>query len=200
MKLLKGTRCYLAGPVDNDENADSWRNQITSSLLVPLGITVYDPLVKAEWMTDKTKVNPRLYYEHLYSGEIARQEYVFDALAELRAVCMAAVSAAEFIICHLPKTTFTWGTIDEIQHMRKSNKPVFFHAPDGVPSTWGLEQFAKPYNWEQVFFKNWHDLTEHILQIDNGEVELDPIQWFSVAHEQDKLKLWNFTRSLAASR
>lgn len=196
MNILKGSRVYLAGAVDNDPHAKNWRASLTEDLLKPLGITVYDPLVKPYWMSDVANINPRLYYTYLESDQ-SKQQLVFNALGEIRKVCLAAVAASDFMICHLPRSTFTFGTMIELDRHYLANKPVFFHCPEGIPSTWALDQFSDCNTWKEIFFSNWNDLCGHIRKINNGKINLDPIKWFSIAHRLDELSIWISTESQA---
>lgn len=193
MDILRNSRVYLAGPVDNDAQARGWRRSITEDLLEPLNIIVYDPLVKPAWMSDNTRINPRLYNTYLYSNELPKERIVFDALKEISEVCMAAVTSADWVICHLPRSIFTFGTIVELDRTSLRNKPVLFHCPEGVPSTWALEQFSSIANWKDTFFPDWDSLYGHIRKINNGRVDLDPIKWFSISHDKDDLPIWTYT-------
>jgi len=193
MNILKGARTYLAGPVDNDAQARGWRRSIKEDLLDPFGIITYDPLVKPYWMSDNSKINPNLYFKYLYSGEVVKEQMVFDAMKEISAVCLAAAAAADFIVCHLPRSIFTMGTIVELDRASISNKPILFHCPEGVPSTWALNQFSSVETWKETFFNDWDSLHGHLRKIDSGRVKLDPIKWFSIAQAKDDLEIWKFT-------
>ena len=182
MGLLTNARAYLAGPVDNANDPSGWRNQITS-FLKSYNIYVYDPLVKAKWLPETTKVHPSEYYKTLYEPEETNSTIhdTFDGLGAVRKMCHAHVSACDFIICHLPKL-FTFGTIAELERASQMGKPVLFHVPDGIPSTWSLHQFADPDNWKKTFFDNWRDLKDHISRINNGDEQIDPYKWVHISY------------------
>ena len=61
MNRLKGTTAYLAGSVDHHEDPRKWRKEVARNLLQPLGIGVYDPLVKPGWMCSQAKTSPGRY-------------------------------------------------------------------------------------------------------------------------------------------
>lgn len=181
MNLLAGTRVYLAGPVEHDAKATSWRDAITPWLR-KMGVTVYDPLVKPTWLDPICKLPPALYRQAL-SGEIngLTKAQVFEANTIMRRLCLAYVSSADWIIVYHPKM-FTVGTFEEIFLGANIQKPTFFCAPDGIISTWALPVFATPDNHEKVFFPNWDSLKQHIDKLDSGDEPMDPFKWVSVCY------------------
>jgi hypothetical protein len=180
--LLAGTRAYLAGAVEHDKGAKSWREQITERLK-PYAVQVYDPLVKPSWLPEICKKDPSLYRPALMGGhdEILSKQDVYDANVDVRKLCLAHVAAADWIICYMP-IKYTAGTFEEIYLAQKLNKPVFFMIPDGIPSTWMLPMFCTPETQDRVFFKDWDSMFKYIDQIDSGTVEIDPYQWVSIMY------------------
>ena len=176
MGKLYGSSCYLAGPVDRDPRAIDWRKSITKDLLKPLGIKVHNPLVKPLGvMCDNAYVDPSLYYAALDGNGDMTIEEVFEAMDDVRNLCISQLNASDFVICHLPKIS-TFGTIVELDRADLINKPVLFHCPDGV-STWAISQFSDPSNWNLIFSNTWEELSDLIHEIDKGGVEIDPLKW-----------------------
>lgn len=192
MNLLANTRVYLAGAVEHDKGAKSWREQITERL-EPFHVQVYDPLVKPLWLPEICKKDPSLYRPALAGNcpELSKQD-VYDANVDVRKLCLAHVAAADWIICYMP-IKYTAGTFEEIYLARQLNKPVFFMIPDGVPSTWLLPLFTTPEGQDLVFFKSWDAMFEHINKLDQGITAMDPYKWVSVMYprgvEDAKAKL-----------
>lgn len=179
--LLAGTRVYLAGPVEHDAKATSWRDALTPWLR-ERGITVYDPLVKPTWLDPICKLDPPLYRKALV-GQVdgLTKAQVFEANTIMRRLCLAYVSSADWIIVYHPKL-FTVGTFEEIFLGANIQKPTFFCAPDGIISTWALPVFSTPENHEKVFFPNWDTLQQHVVKLDSGEEKMDPFKWVSVCY------------------
>lgn len=178
MDLLKDSRVYLAGAVDNDENRQTWRDDI-SIFLKKLGVHVYDPLVKPKWLSKSTKVDPSNYFKAFDDG--SNIDEVFKSMDEIRTICLAHVAASDFIICHMPMI-FTVGTISELERAVQMNKPVLFHCPEKMPpSTWAL-QHATSETFKQHFFKDWNSLKTHLRCVNSGIVKLDPMKWIHIAY------------------
>ena len=190
MNLLKNTSCYLAGPVEHDKKATSWRQDV-ASFLSARSVRSYDPLIKPPWLDDICHVDPSLYKKAL-DGETQVDEIngktieikpsdVIEANHMMRVACMRIVHAVDWVICYLP-IKFTVGTFEEIFEAIRVGKPVFFCCPNGIPSTWILSAVARNMNErERYFFEDWDSLKEHIVSIDMGLVKLDPVKWMFLA-------------------
>lgn len=179
--LLANTRVYLAGAVEHDKGAKSWREQITERLK-PWSVQVYDPLVKPLWLPEICKKDPAIYRPALAgnSTELTKQQ-VYDANVDVRKLCLAHVAAADWIICYMP-IKYTAGTFEEIYLAQQLNKPVFFMVPDGIPSTWMLPMFTTPDQQDRVFFKDWDSMFGYLENINNGELNIDPYKWVSIMY------------------
>jgi len=187
MGILHGTRCYLAGPVDHDPDASQWRITITE-VLKTMEIGSFDPLVKPDWLHDFAHADPPYYYRGLAEGG-PLLDRTYEAMTDIRRVCMAQVAASDFMICHLPKR-FTFGTIMELKLFDEMDKPVFIHSPDGIPSTWAFHQFSDPKTMKDVFYPDWESLIEKLKLIDTGTIELDPFQWISISYFKPDVARW----------
>lgn len=179
--LLANTRVYLAGAVEHDKGAKSWREQITERLK-PFSVQVYDPLVKPLWLPEICKKDPSLYRPALAgNSEVLTKQQVYDANVDVRKLCLAHVAAADWIVCYMP-IKYTAGTFEEIYLAQQLNKPVFFMIPDGVPSTWMLPMFTTPENQDRVFFKDWDSMFGYLEGINSGEFNIDPYKWVSIMY------------------
>lgn len=179
--FLAGTRVYLAGPVEHDPGAVSWRQKITDRL-TPFGVTVYDPLVKPTWLDPICKLNPQLYRQALSgkSNELTVAQ-VHEANIMMRRLCMKFVTSCDWIICYHPKT-FTVGTFEEIFKAAELDKPVLFCAPDGILSTWALPVFSTPETQDKVWFNSWDSMFEYLTRLHNGDEKADNIKWMPVTY------------------
>ena len=63
MNYLRGSSVYLTGAIDHSDDPRGWRKKITRELLLPMGVRVYDPLVKPSWLSPAARTNPSLYYD-----------------------------------------------------------------------------------------------------------------------------------------
>jgi hypothetical protein len=185
MNLLANTRVYLAGAVEHDKSAKSWRELLTEKL-EKFHVVVYDPLVKPAWLPADCKADPSI-YRPVLAGKADElhttltPERVYKANEAIRKLCLAHVASADWIICYMP-IKFTAGTFEEIYLAHQLNKPIFFMIPDGIPSTWMLPMFTSPADQKETFFDNWDLMFEHINNIDKDKVELDPYKWVSIEY------------------
>lgn len=180
MNKLNGLSCYLAGPVEFDQNAHDWRNTL-SERLIKFNLKIYNPLIKPKWLNDACKVDPQVYIKVLNgnsqivnspSGEMLLTKDVVEVAAkELRRLCMKMVTSSDFVICNAPRK-YTSGTWDEIYFANDADIPVLFCAPDGIPATWMISRFPS-----SAFFKNWDELMNYIENVDNGTIDVDLFQW-----------------------
>lgn len=163
--MISGLRAYLAGPVENSDDAVSWRLDM-SNFLRQLGVVVYDPLIKPDWFPENCKIDPKAYKNVINSVEPSASAIIdtFEATSFLRKACLKMVSSCDFVICYMPKM-FTAGTFEEIYLAGNLDKPVLFCMPDGIVSTWVLPIFADEYNYNNVYFKSWADLKSYLARI-----------------------------------
>ena len=191
MNLLKDTRCYLAGPVEHDNGASSWRKEL-AQFLSELGVKVYDPLIKPPWMPSICRVEPSLYFKAM-KGEstiirtgderdIINKKTTIRANQMMREACMRIVGAVDWLICYLP-LQFTAGTFEETYEALRVNKPVLFCCPDGIPSHWVLA--ATLLEDEEAFLLNWSQVQNRIRAIDQGRMKLDPLKWMFLSWHRE---------------
>jgi len=193
MGLLENTRCYLAGPVEHDEAATSWRQDV-AAFLSELNIKSYDPLIKPPWLDPICHVGPPAYRKAIEHGPqhetldgrliLVTEKAAIDANHMMRVADLRIVHAVDWIICYLP-IKFTSGTFEEIYEALRVGKPVYFCCPNGIPSTWLLAAAARDDDYKEYFFNDWESLKQHILEIDKGCVPLDPIKWIFMAWRKE---------------
>jgi nucleoside 2-deoxyribosyltransferase len=176
MNTLKDTRCYLAGPVEHDPSATSWRHEV-AEFLSELDVKVYDPLKKPPWLDKTCHADPSIYRKAML-GESTEMtaEQVIEANHMMRVADLRIVHAVDWLICYLP-IKFTAGTFEETYEALRVGKPVFFCCPEGIPSTWLLAAAARGDDYQEYFFPSWEHMKAHIRKIDMGSVPLDPIKW-----------------------
>jgi hypothetical protein len=193
MNTLQNTRCYLAGPVEHDESATSWRQEV-AEFLSGLGVKSYDPMIKPPWLDKICHVGPPSYRKALEHGPqredlcgetiIINEEASIKANHMMRIADLRIVHAIDWLICYLP-VKFTAGTFEEVYEALRAGKPVFFCCPEGIPSTWLLAAAAREDDYKEYFFPDWASLKTHLLEIHKGHVKLDPIKWIFLAWREE---------------
>ena len=193
MNLLRETRCYLAGPVEQvDSNeAISWRHEM-ASFLSGIGVKVCDPLLKPPWLPAACHADPGVYIPIvegtqapiIHDGEEITPYVAIKANHQVRVVDLRLVHAVDWIICFLPKK-FTSGTFEEVYEGLRVGKPVLFCCPDGIVSTWLLTAVTNRLDYRHYFFPDWARLKRYVLEIDKGQIKLDPIRWIFLAWRKE---------------
>lgn len=198
MGLLNGTSVYLAGAVDHAADPRKWRREITNDLLHPLGIKVYDPLIKPSWFNkhypqvigDDPALDFLGYKQFLDDPESISeddQEAVWRRMGGIRELNLRCVNACDFLIINLPKQ-FTWGTPEEAVVAAGTGKPLFYILPDGpTTSTWLPVQAYYSYKeFCKCTFKSFEELFEHLRGIDSGDVTVDTLRWIFLEYFSDE--------------
>lgn len=174
--LLQNTKVYLVGPVEFSSDGVSWREDM-GAFFNNMGVKVYDPLKKKSFYPERALGNPKEWYD-LPPSEIGdTAKFIVD-------VCYRFAHDCDFMVVNLPRE-FTVGSIDEIKIAATAKKPIFIVNKDGIPSTW-LMGLYDHHKWDDIFFKDWGSLKEHIRLIDNGEKQVDPLDWIFLSYFQEK--------------
>tara|TARA_R100001244_G_scaffold25113_2_gene25484 strand:+ start:131707 stop:132333 length:627 start_codon:yes stop_codon:yes gene_type:complete len=187
LNKLRGTSAYLAGPVDHAENPNGWRSVITKDLLDPLGIKAYNPLVKPSWLSKRAKLDPKIYMDDMKAlvteGYLSHD--VWNGMREIRDFCKRQVNAADFVIVHHPKK-FTTGTFEEIKIAVDALKPILFHLPDGLASTWLPVQYTiDPADFAKNAFQTWEELYAYLARVDSGDEKVNNFRWIFANYHSD---------------
>jgi hypothetical protein len=190
VNLLRGSKAYLAGPVDQSNDPVSWRTKVRTELLEPMGILTYDPLIKPSWMPYEGKLPVSKYKDYLnkaQEGPIPESNMPWSGMAECRRMCLRMVSSADFVICYLPKQ-FTIGTFEELTLANQQGKPILVVTPEPLNTTWlpvmlsgSCEDWLTSHQ-----FNTWEALYEFIARIDNDEwVSVDIYKWLFASYFSD---------------
>lgn len=184
MGLLQGSTVYLAGAIEHENSPTSWRERIKRELLWPLGIKVYDPLVKPSFMSALAKGSP-VEYRSMLKADPGR-EIVWPALAEIRDIDRQFAYACDFMICNMP-LKFTVGTFEELTIAASCNKPVLVFSPDGIISTWLPPMLARSSTefFDHVHFGQLYQLHEYVQQVDAGIAKVDKLKWIFLTYFND---------------
>ncbi len=165
---LKGTRCYLAGSIEN--GAGEWRETVKRALN-DLGIVWLDPLCKTLQFaaeTPHTQSQLKQLRDEGASGVVAAR------MAPIRAVDLRMVDVADFVIARIDASVPTWGTCEELNRAHVlQNKPVLVLVASGLETTplWLYDMLDS-----QHFYKSLDDIESYLRFVDN-----QPKDWLAAA-------------------
>ncbi len=192
MGLLNGTSVYLIGSVDHHKNPRGWRKEIADKLLHPLGVKVYDPLVKPSWFQEKYPIpDPSNDFEFLKTVMKSPNEFseslkqaAENRMNGVRELCLRMTHDCNFIICSMPKK-FTVGTMEELGVAAAAKKPILLYLPDGADtSTWLPAQLNKScfYEFYDDSFATMNALYDRVRLIDSGDVDVNSLEWLFLSY------------------
>lgn len=175
MGLLSNTRVYLAGPVEQDNDPNGWRNSIKGRLN-ELGIICWDPLDKPVWIDRSfTGVAQRADKHELVKlsgcGSAFAHNSVYARNVEIRRVALRLASAADFVICKIGGPTV--GTFEELALAKTCLKPVLFFGE--IDSSWRCVQFLS--NGYTAFHPTMDALLEYLNDVDKTINSVSPVDW-----------------------
>ena len=175
MGYLAHTKCYLVGPIEHDKffGAD-WR-QAAIEELSDLGVIVYNPLDRPEWMEHISPYIPSAVsrdevLKRIASNDTESHKYVL-AQEFVRHICLRYVHSCDFVLCYLPNSK-TFGTTEELVIAHQARKPIIMVCPDNVPSLW-IYDLVK----DQYVFKDLRESLLFLNQINHGETKLEILKW-----------------------
>jgi hypothetical protein len=172
MNKLKGSVCYLCGPIDYaDDLGTGWRKQIIPELR-KMGMFILDP-------TNKPVMYQNLYEDaenHEHRRKL-KEAGKFDELHEsgklIRTFDLRCCDKADCIIVHWDISIPMTGTAEELFISNKSKKPVLVFCKQGrykVPD-WLYWTLPPKY-----IFENAQDIVSYLHKVDRGE-EIDNARW-----------------------
>ena len=150
---LVNAKCYLSGPIENDDPNHNWRIEPTKVLSERFGVKVFDPFSdpKQQWVPTLVKARDERDYETM--ATVAR-DFVSKDLIE--------VEQANFLVGYLPKGVATTGTHHEIIFSSNNKKPTLLVCPQGKQhvSLWY-------YGWipHTCMFGSWDDLYVYLQEV-----------------------------------
>ena len=155
MGYLAGSRGYLGGPIENDQQPD-WRIGPKKVLREEFGVNVVDPNEdeKQQWATSLQKARDECDYEEM--KRIATQFVQKD---------LTLVSKMDLVVSYLPYKVATTGTHHEIINSSNNKTPTLLVCPQG-------KQFIPLWYYgfipHECMFGSWDDLYEYLREVDAG--------------------------------
>lgn len=165
MTVLKNKRCYLSGPIENDETPqDNWRTEPKKVLVEEFEIDLFDPFddPKQQWVNPLIEARSKKDYNMM--SEIANKFVRKD-------LCM--VDRSDFIIAQLPYKLATTGTHHEIINSVNAKKPTILVCPQG-------KEFVPLWYYgfipHEMMFGSWNELYAYLRQVNEG-LHKDEKRW-----------------------
>ena len=143
--------CYLAGPVEFDnDNGKNWREDI-SKKLKEINIIALNPMIKPDWLLNDNDKNPGSYAinisKNIFSDNNIKINNDIEELINIRLYCMSLINMSDFTICRLTKT-ITAGTYEELGIIKTQNKPVFILSPNEWVPGWVYSMFPNTFYYD----------------------------------------------------
>lgn len=153
---LRGARCYLSGPIENDSQSHNWRIEPTKVLIERFGVNLFDPFndPKQQFVPELKKAREEKNYQKMV--EIAKNFVSKD---------LTMVERSDFLISYLPKGVPTTGTHHEIIFSSNNKKPTLLICPQGkefIP-LW-YYGFIPP----EAMFGSWEEVYTYLDEVNNG--------------------------------
>ena len=171
--MLKGLRCYLAGPIDHaDDDGVGWRKDM-GNWLKKQGVIVFDPCNKpVSYQKYKEIEEEKVKMMALKSNgrffELAKR------MKEIVHIDLRMVDISDMVIVYLDPKIQMFGTIHELLNSLHQRKPtlVVVEGGRGEASNWlfGIMDF-------NFMFDSFDDLYEFLALIDTGAIEADLSRW-----------------------
>ena len=157
MNKLRGSRCYLSGPMEvTGDGGAGWRQELTP-FLQGLGVVVLDPCDKPIDIVVEAPVR----WKRL------RAEGKFDALSKeirvLRHVDLRMVNNSDFMIVNMNNDIRTTGTWEEICLANQQKKPIVMRIAQGKRKL-GLWFFGQLRH--EMIFGNWSSVKAYLKAVD----------------------------------
>ncbi len=161
---LAGKRCYLSGPIENDNLGHNWRTEPKKVLVKKFKIDLFDPFLDPKQNLTGELLEARDKKDYVTIVRIAKGFVRKD---------LAMVDRADFLIAYLPYKVPTTGTHHEIINSNNTKKPTLLVCPQGkeyVP-LW-YYGFIPP----ECMFGCWDELYTYLKEVDKG-LHMDNNRW-----------------------
>lgn len=155
MSYLKGSRAYLSGPIEFDEEKD-WRIAPTK-FMESRGVRVFDP------HSDPKQQKWEDYQKARASQDFKKMRKIGKSFVRKD---LGIVDRADFVVAYLPYKVPTTGTHHEIINSCNAKKPTLLVCPKGkefIP-VWYFG-FVRP----KYMFGSWEALYEYLDGVDRGD-------------------------------
>ncbi len=173
MNLLKDSRVYLCGGMENcPDNGVQWRARL-KPFLRSLGIKIFDPTEKPINIGSE-KLEDRNYHQLL------RRHLDYEAMAEvskiIRGVDLRMIDIVDFLVVNIDTDISTCGTWEELFLANSQKKPILVYIKQGKHQAPFWLFGTIPH---RNIFGSWDETENYIRQIDNGYITDDRFYLFN---------------------
>jgi hypothetical protein len=167
MGRLKGTRIYLAGPIDRvSDNGVGWRNSITP-FLHDLGVQVFDPCNKPISIGLENAENRKY-------RQILKEEGKFEELAKeiklLRIIDLRMSDLSDFLIVYINTDIHLCGTYEELFWANRLKRPILVFCEQGIR---GIPDWLFGVLPWKMFFNNLEEIKDYLQKLDNINIPVE---------------------------
>jgi nucleoside 2-deoxyribosyltransferase len=158
MNNLRDKRCYLSGPIENDNTSVNWRVEPSKVLKEGFGIDLFDPFSdpKQQWVPALKQARE--------SGDSQTMVKIAKLFVR-KDLCM--VDRADFTIAYLPYKVPTTGTTHEIINSNNAKKPTLLVTDSPNISYIPLWYFG--FISTEFMFAGWNALYIYLEAVDRGK-------------------------------
>lgn len=171
--MLRGLRCYLAGPIDHaEDDGVGWRLEM-GKWLKKKGVIVFDPCDKPVTYTKYKEIEEEK-EKMMALKSNGRYFELTKRMKEIVHVDLRMVDISDMVIIYLDPNTQMFGTIHELLNSLHQRKPTLVVIEGGrsEASNWlfGIMDF-------NFMFDSFEDLYEFLTLIDTAAIEADLSRW-----------------------
>lgn len=172
MQRLRGTRCYLVGPMDQCPNGGvQWRQELTPWLR-SFGVTVLDPTCKPIDICPET---PEARSKLGSLKEAGDYDPYSKEIKLLRCVDLRMIDVSDFIIAHIDTSITMCGTWEEITTANRSKKPILVHCVQGKSQCPGWLFGMIPHDY---IFDSWWQVKDRLAWINSNAPQGLDKRWY----------------------
>ncbi len=167
---LHGCRVYLSGNIENANDPNIWRDELTVELN-KMGIVCLNPL--KDTFIGAFKEN-RKFFEKLKDlmkrGELDKVHNLMKPIVQKD---LRMVDISDFSIFNIDVDSPTWGTTHEFIQNGQQRKPAFLIIKDKSKVPLWYIRYMNP----EYIFENTKDLLEYVKGIHEGKIKIDTKYW-----------------------
>ena len=163
MNRLKGTTCYLCGPMDRVEGGGKLWRSILSKKIKEMGIGVFDPCDKPSNFAPEDEDTRRVVNDY---KKVGRYDIVSNIMKPICAVDLRMVDIAHFIIMNLDVDNHLCGSYHEAFLGVAQKKPVIVRCKQGKKNLPNWMFGVIPH---QMVFSSWSEVHEYLHHVNEDE-------------------------------
>lgn len=175
LNLLKKTKCYSIGSMENGDDNVSWRHALEMELQ-KMGVTCFNPY--SHPFIRQIDEGQQVKLQRLREKEDLNN--LQERMKEIRRYDLSMVDKSDFIICKIDPLVPTYGTIDELVMAESLNRPVFICVEGGKRKAplWLYSLCPHKYMYNSV-----DEIVQVLRGIDDGSIPTDSKRWRLLKYE-----------------